>query len=195
MTTTTADELRAALSKAERKAAKLRKKLDAQKAEPTTVAKGELPAEVREMIAKAERETEKLRKQAADAEKLAKEERDRRVEREFVEKAEREFPYLGSAQELGPRLMRMADTLSKEDYDAHLTELRAANERLEKSALFEEIGKSGQPAGGAENPAQEIEKRAEEIRKADSSLTPYQAFEQAMRENREAQARYLAAVR
>ena len=168
--------------------------------EPKKVDKSALAPEVREMIEKAEREAEQLRKDHAEdrarlekAEQLAKEERDLRVEREFIAKAEKEFPHIGAAGELGPRLKRMSESLSKEDYDAHLQQLAATNAQLETGALFSELGKSGDPqAGGQDADMAKLQKAAEEIRKADSSLSNYEAMELALRQDKAAQARYLA---
>ena len=197
----TPEELSAALQKAEaerdaavEKADRLEKKLAKQsKKDEPKLNKSELPPAVREALEKAEAEAESTRKRAEAAEKLAKAERDERVRREFIAKAEKDFPHLGKADELGPRLMRMSETLSDEDYQAHLTQLAAANEQIAKGALFEEFGASGDNL--ATNDLESLEKRAEEIRKSDSGLSEYEAMQRAMREDREAQARYLAAQR
>jgi hypothetical protein len=192
----------ALLKKAERKIAKLQRKLaDATNTKPddddddVRLDKSELPQPVRDALEKAEAETEKVRKRAVKAEEVAKAERDLRVEREFVAKAERDYPHVGAAAELGPRLKRMSETLSKEDYEAHLTDLAAANARIETGSLFAELGKSGDPTPAAQDSTAELQRAATALRKQDSNLTAYQAMELALRQDRETQARYLAANR
>lgn len=166
-------------------------------AEPAAVDKSDLPPAARAALEKAEGLAKAADERAEKAEKLAKAERDARVEREFITKAENEFPHLGKADELGPRLMRMSETLSKDDFDAHLAELKTANARIDTGRLFDEIGKSGDPAPAGAGTAEldSITRKAEDIRKADPSVSQYEATQRAMREDREAQARYLAGQR
>lgn len=213
----TAEELQAALTKAEeeRDAAqaelakaekKLKKATKAEGDEPETtkVDKSALTPEVRALVEKAEQAEKdaaeriaKAEKDAQEAAEIAKAERAQRVEKEFIAKAETEFPHLGDPAELGPRLMRMSETLTKEDYDAHLETLKASNEQIAKGNLFGELGAGGDgrisDTGAAD--AEKLSKRAEEIRKADTSLSNYEAMQLALRENPEAQAAYLNAVR
>lgn len=215
----TEEELRAALKKAEEErdqakadlakaeeAAKTAAKADGgTKPEPAKIDKADLAPEVRELVEKAERDAAKAEKDAATAaeraekaETLAKAERDQRVEKEFIAKAETEFPHLGDSNELGPRLKRMSETLSKEDYDAHLATLKASNEQIAKGNLFAELGAGGdgRPGNSAgTQDADKLAKAAAEIRKADSSLTQYEAMKLALSQDREAQAAYLNAVR
>lgn len=206
----TEEELRAALQKAEQerdeaiaKATKAEDKL-AKKAKKSKEAdeaveldKSELPEPVRAALAKAEESEKAALAKAEEAEKVAKEERDLRIEREFVAKAESDFPNVGDPTTVGPRLKRMSETLSKEDYDAHLTDLAAMNEQIAKGDLFREIGRGGEPPVGQTGAADlsKLQKSAEDIRKADSSLSHYEAMHLAMTQDREAQARYLSSVR
>lgn len=200
------DAALAKLEKAEQelKDAKQPEAADPVKPEPAPIDKSELPEPVRAALEKAEAENaanlqrlEKAEKDAAESAKLAKAERDARIEREFITKAENDFPHLGKAEDLGPRLKRMSETLSKDDFDAHLNELKAANARIETGELFAELGKSGDPApeGTGSGELAEITRKAEELRKSDSGLTEYSAMQLAMRDSREAQARYLQANR
>jgi hypothetical protein len=163
-------------------------------ADVTDVTKDELPPAVREALAKAEKEAETLRKQASDAEELAKAERDLRVSREFVELAKSELPALGDPTVVGPRLKRLSEVLSKDEYDEHLREQRALNAQLVKSELFKQFGRDGDPTPGAGD-VDEIRKVAQELRKSDNSLSEYEAMAAALKGNRDAQDRILNAVR
>lgn len=189
--------VKAERDKLARKVEKLQSKLEKRDApaKPAAIDKSALTPEVRAVLEKAELEAAETRERAEKAEKIAKAERNERIEREFIAKAQRELPHLGNPAEIGPRLKRMSEQLSKEDYDAHLAELQAANARIETGSLFAELGKSGEASRGGESTAEQILSKAQEIRKADPSLTEWQAMEQARLSDRETQARYLASQR
>ena len=187
------DAAQADLAKANKKLAKKAAKSKDDDADADAVSKADLPEPVRAALQKAEDDRAEALRKAEEAEKLAKAERDLRVEREFIAKAEAEFPELGSAADLGPRLKRMSESLSKEDYDAHLQQLAAANEQIAKGALFGELGRGGDPAHGSDSG--ELARKAEEIRKSDPSLSSYGAMERALRENPELQRTYLNQAR
>lgn len=200
------DDLRAALTKTEEERDALQKELDDLKkaaaekpeaevvSEPEQIDKAELPEPVRLALEKAEAEAVETRKRLEKAEEIAKAERDMRVTREFVAKAE-EMPALPiKADEFGPVLKRAAEALESDDFDAIENVLKTANEQLAKGELFKEMGRSGDVSGETDA-VENVQRKAEELRKADPSLTPFQAMERAMREDPEAQARYLAANR
>lgn len=189
------DEALAKLAKAEEDL-KAAKKSDPEPAS-TEINKDELDPAVRARLEKAEADAAAFATRLQKAEELAKAERDERITREFVEMAKSEFVHLGSADELGPRLKRMSETLSKDDFDAHLESLRAANAQIDTSNLFAEIGKSGDPSptGGGTSELATLQKAADELRKNDNSLTAYEAMHLAMRNDREAQMRYLQGIR
>lgn len=137
-----------------------------------------------EDLQKAEERFQKAEERAAEAEKIAKEERDLRVRGEYIQKAETEFSRLGDPKELGPRLHRMSEQLSKEDFDAHLDGMRATQAQLEKAdrLLMGQIGVDGSPTPGGDD-VKKAEQRAEEIRKADPNVDSYEAMRRAVREN------------
>lgn len=165
----------------------------AKAAEKAELEKADLPAAVKEALAKAEaKEADALRK-AEEAERIAKEERDTRLNREFVVKAE-DFKSLSiEPAKFGPILKSAADKLEKADYEELERVLKAAEEQVAKGALFDELGAAGsRSASGA---YEEATKKAEEIRKADSSLSPEQALEKAFEADPELQTRYLAEMR
>lgn len=186
------DEALAKLEKAEKKLKK-----QAKTDEPTTeeIDKADLPKAVRDALEKAETERDELKKAADEATQLAKAERDQRIAKEFIAKAEGEFAHVGGdSTEFGPILKAASEKLSKEEYEALETRLRAAEEQVRTSQLFKEMGRSGDPAPAGEGD-QDLARKAEELRKNDSSLTPYQAMEQALRQSRELQRQYHANAR
>jgi hypothetical protein len=141
--------------------------------------KSELPEPVRAALEKAEENEAAALKKAEEAEKIAKEERDLRLTREFIAKAEDEFRHVGNADKLGPRLMKMEAALSKEDYEAHLQELRSLNEQIATSKLFKEAGVGGRPADVKGDSAAATIAKAEELRKSDPNLSEFDAFRRA----------------
>ncbi|MGH3266857.1 MAG: hypothetical protein ACRDNS_33310, partial [Trebonia sp.] len=130
-------------------------------------------------------------KRAEKAEEIAKSERDLRVEREFVAKAEKEFKHLGDPAKLGPELMRMAEKLDKADFDSHLERLAAANAQIDTGNLFAELGRTGEAA----DERAQLAKAVEDVRKADSGLSDYQARELAIKRNPKLAAQLAAANR
>lgn len=90
-----------------------------------------------DVIAKAADEISKAEARAAAAEQIAKAERDLRLTREYVAKAA-EYNVPIDPSELGPVLMRMAESMAYEDCAVIHKALSAAGE-----ALFEELGYDG----------------------------------------------------
>lgn len=197
-----AEELTAALQKAEQerdelteKVAKLEKKLAKKDKgeEETKVDKAELAPEVRQMIEKAEAERDALKKAADEASEIAKAERDLRVTREFVVKAETDFPLVaGDTSEFGKLLKSMSEKLDAEEFEAVTKQFRAANARIETSNLLKQFGQDGDPAPGSDG-YEEAARKAEELRKTDPNLSAYDAGVLSM--TPEQQAAYLASVR
>lgn len=195
--------LKADLAKALADIADLKRQLDedrepAKKAEE--INKDELPAPVRAALEKAETDAkanaeraEKAEKAAGEASEIAKAEREQRLTKEFVAKAEGYKALVVKADEFGPVLKEAAEKLSKESFEAIETVLKAADEQIAKGDLFKEQGRSreGQPDGALA----EATKKADEIRKADPKLSPSQALDMALTADRGLQERYLAEVR
>lgn len=153
------DEAKDALAKAEQDGLIVKSEEDIRK---EALAKAD-PA-VRMLIEKQEAELAEVRK-AAEAE------RDARLTREFVSKAET-LPMLSeNKDDLGGLLRRMADALSPEDNAAVEKMLSAANAQIAKGNLFEEFGRGG----GTTTISKSVEAAAEEVRKAHPDWTPEQA--------------------
>jgi hypothetical protein len=123
----------------------------------------------RELIGKAYEAVSKAEERAQRAEEIAKQERDLRLEREFIAKAA-EFDVPVSAKDLGPVLKRLAESVSKDDFQVVVKCLRA---QTEANSIYGEVGKRG----GGDNGSilDEVEHRAQEF--VGKSLTPEQAVE------------------
>lgn len=131
-----------------------------------------------------------IEKQQADlkaASDIAKAEREARLSKEFLSKAEA-LPMLSAdtgeeagAASLAGLLRRAADALTPEDSAALEKMLKAANEQIAKGNLFGTIGR-----GGAETTiSKSLKAMAAEFRKADPTLTQEMAEVKAMEENPE----------
>lgn len=115
-----------------------------------------------------------IEKQQADLKaqaEIAKAEREARLEREYVSKAESLPMLTEDKSDLGGLLRRLADALPEEDVKKWDTILKAANEQIAKGSLFDTFGTGGQPTTVSKS----VEAQAQEIMKADPNLT----FEQA----------------
>lgn len=113
------------------------------------------------------------------ANEIAKAERDARLDREFISKAET-LPMISTDKSaLGGLLRRISDALSVEDAATVEKTLRAANEQIAKGNLFASLGQSGQETTISKS----VEAKADEIRKAEPTLTRDQAIAKAYDEN------------
>lgn len=161
--------------------------------EKAEIEKADLPPAVKAALEKAEEERKEAANKAEEAQKLAKEERDTRLNKEFIAKAEEFKGLTVKAEDFGPVLKSASEKLEKGEYEALETLLKAADEQIVKGELFKEAG-----ANGSHTPTdafQEATKKAEEIRKSDSSLSAEQALEKAFEADPALQERYLAEVR
>jgi len=149
-------------------------------------------------LAKADPETRAAIKKAEDraeaAEKVAKAERDTRLTNEFIAKAENELGHMSvKPEDFGPVLKAASEKLSKEEFEAIETALKAADAQIEKGALFAEAGAVGPVA--AADAFGELQQKAAEIKKADSKLSDAEALDKAMKDNPDLEAAYLAEAR
>lgn len=113
------------------------------------------------------------------AEQIAKAERDYRLEREFIAKADTLGNLAISAEDFGLVLKNIADSISEEDFDTIWQVLSAANESVAKSGIFEEVGKSV-GANDSDSPMNVIEKAAARIMNDNPSLSKEQAVAKAL---------------
>lgn len=118
--------------------------------------------DITKRLADLEKRAADAERRAVDAEGVAKRERDERLNREWISKAERTFNALPvSADVLGPILKRASETLSVEDCAEIDRVLTAANEAVSKSALFGEVGKAD--AGASESATDRLNQMAHDM--------------------------------
>lgn len=122
---------------------------------------------------------EKQEAKLKEASEIAKAERDARLDREFLSKAEA-MPMLSTEKTaLGGLLRRISDALSAEDVAEVEKILRSANDHIAKSNLFNEFG-----MGGSETTvSKSVDGMAQEIIKANPDLTIDQAREKVYQNN------------
>lgn len=122
---------------------------------------------------------EKQMADAAEAREIAKAEREQRLNREFISKAEA-LPMLSEDKaDLASLLRQVADALPKESVEKFETILKAANEQIAKGSLFTTFGKSGAETTVSKS----LNGKAEEIRKANPALSEDQALALAYEQN------------
>jgi hypothetical protein len=154
------------------------------------LSKADLPEGVKVYLAKRDAEVAELRKEAdanreraESAEEIAKGERETRIEAEFVEMAKSELPHMGAPEVVGARLKKFSETLEKAEFDEYVREQTAINEQLRKGSVEAEYGRSGgRPAAPAAPGLPEAMKKAEELEKADPSMSSAEAMRRAMRD-------------
>lgn len=146
-----------------------------------------------ERTAKAEEEAAEARKSADAAGDIAKGEREIRREAEFVRKAE-DLPGIpAKATDFGKVLKAASEKLTKDEYDGLMEVLKAADKLGRESLLFKEMG-TAQVAESRDDAYADLQAKAEDLRKADSSLSAEQALSKAMEQNPDLQRRYAAQV-
>ena len=118
---------------------------------------------------------------AEAAEVIAKAERDFRLEREFISKAQSLDNLSVDADAFGKVLKNAAEALSQEDFDALMSTLEGANSSVEAGAVFAEVGKAS--SFDNDGPTSALNKAAASLRESDSDLTPEQAIAKAVTEN------------
>lgn len=142
-----------------------------------------------EVIAKALAQNAELAKRLEQAEQIAKSERTLRLEREYISKAA-EYNVPIPADELGPVLMRMAETMSYEDCSVIHKALTAAGEML-----FEEAGYDGM-ATNAVDPMAQIENYVNQnVSKSADTVSKAQALTGFFEENPEAYDAYIQSMK
>lgn len=122
------------------------------------------------------------------AEKMAKAEKEARLNKEFIQKAA-EFDGLAvKAEELGPVLKAASESLSEEQFAKLEEVLKGASNAIKTGEVFKEVG-SGE--AGSSSVWDEIQKKAEELRKEDTSLSKEAAETRVLEENPDLYTRYI----
>lgn len=131
-----------------------------------------LPESVRKRLEESERQA----KEASDAIAKMKAETE---EKDAIAKAK--ALGVGDAEKVGPMLMRVAKGTTT-DEDAKFLEslLKGVGEIAGKSALFKSLGSASAEEG---NPEQQMQAKADEIKKANPKLSKEQAYAEAVQQN------------
>lgn len=138
--------------------------------------------DTREAVTKAMEIVEKANERATAAEEIAKSERDYRLTQEFVAKARSLVNLPVSADEFGPILKKLSETLEDDEYATLSKALAAANETVANAGVFGEIGKQG---GGQnyETVSKADAKAKELIEKSDGELSHEAALSKVFEED------------
>lgn len=167
------------------------------KSKAAKMKKADLSPEVRAIVEKAEQdaadaksEIKKAQDSAAEAHELAKAERDTRVTREFIVKADSFRALPVEAEKFGPVLKSISEKLTKEEAEELDRVLKAADEQIVKGEVFGEYGSSSGAAGAPSDAYDALTRKAEELRKSDSKLSPEEALAKAMEDNPELERQY-----
>ena len=124
-------------------------------------------------------------------EKQLQEEKDQRLVKQFVEKAQGFVNLPIKADEIGPVFKAIAEKAPKE-FEQVDSLLKAVDEALGQSKLFKEIGSSHQ---GASNAWDKVEQMATQIVQKDESITKEQAITRVLEQNPDLYSEYLAEKR
>lgn len=173
----------AAQEAAEAKAAELEKAAAENKpADTDDITKG-MPAEVKERFEKMEADA------AAAREELAKERNARLDDIARTEYGKMFKAVSIDANTAGPQF-RQLEIISPELHKSVITALKAADAQLATAGLFKSVGQDG-GEGAPTTALEKMQAKADEIAKADTTLTKEQAFSKAMAENGDLYKEYL----
>ncbi len=130
-----------------------------------------------------------LKAQTETAEKLEKAETELAETREalrteaIIAKAEKEFAHIGARDDVVAVLKSASEKLDAEGYEKLVSLLSSSDERIAKSSLMDELGRSSfesQPAGDAWD---KIEKAADDLVQKADGLTREQAIDRVLKTN------------
>lgn len=132
---------------------------------------------------------EKQQERVEAAEKLAKAEKEARLAKEFIQKASTYDGLNIKAEEFGPVLKAASEAMDAETFSKLDEVLKSASETAKSGELFKEVGDNGEGTMGSA--WQEVEKKAAELRKEDTSLSKEAAETRVLEENPDLYARYI----
>ena len=133
--------------------------------------------EQREIVYKALDLVAEAEERAAEAETIAKAERDNRLGREYIEKARSYTNLPVTPEEFGPVLKRMYESLTEDD--VQLIEKALGEKNSDLGRYFSEVGKQG----GYAEPVAKFDGAVQEIQKNNPEISYEQAFEKAIEAN------------
>lgn len=132
----------------------------------TELAKNLEDEDMRESVNKALEAVEKANARAEEAETIAKAEREHRETQEFIAKARAYTSLPVKAEEFGPVLKRLHETLDEDEIALVTKVLSAANETVASVGAFDEIGKRG--SGVGYETISKVDSAAQEIAKSEN---------------------------
>jgi len=140
-----------------------------------------IPEEVRPAVEALWKEQQEAVKKAEELEKVLKEERDKQLRKEYIQKAADEFANLPTKpEEFGLVLKGLAEK-APEEYAKLEGVLKAANEAIEAGALYAEVGRGGAPAG--DSAVAKVEAMAAGLVQKDANLSRADALAKVLAEN------------
>tara|TARA_R100000655_G_scaffold85285_1_gene124940 strand:+ start:22417 stop:23463 length:1047 start_codon:yes stop_codon:yes gene_type:complete len=150
----------------------------------------ELPENVRGQMTALWKSNRDAIAKAEKLEKSLKVERDERLRKEYVSKAEKEFPHIPgkSSEELGIMLKTLASVAPKVAEDLE-TVFKSVSTTIEKADLFKEFGTNTETSGGANAYAKLDTMAKQVVQKSGGSYAL--AFEQVMKKHPELYSQYL----
>ena len=129
-----------------------------------------------------------LKAQAETAEKLEKAEgelaetREKLRTEEIIAKAEKEFTHIGARDDVVAVLKAASEKLDAEGYESLIKLLSASDERIAKSSLMDELGRSSFESAPAGDAWDKIEKAADDlVQKADTGMTREKAIDRVLK--------------
>jgi len=129
-----------------------------------------IPEEVRPAVEALWKEQQEAVKKAEELEKVLKEERDKQLRKEYIQKA----------ADFGLVLKGLAEK-APEEYAKLEGVLKAANEAIEAGALYAEVGRGGAPAG--DSAVAKVEAMAAGLVQKDANLSRADALAKVLAEN------------
>ena len=149
--------------------------------DPDSIVKNDLPEPVQKALDALEKTATEATERAEKADQRVAKLEETAAVAKFTNQAEEDFGKEGEeAVKLGGILKAASDGMPEEEYEALTELLKADRELLAQSALFGELGAGGEAS--ASGPEAELQKKADELRKADSDLTKQAAFAKACEE-------------
>lgn len=178
------DAVAAALAQKDAEIETLQKQVAGGEPQQDEINKADLPEPVRKRL-------EDLEKRAAEAERIAKAEQEARVRAEIRKRAET-YSNAGPVDEIAEMIYK-AYEVSQEYGEQVESVLKTAHERVAEGTLFKELGSGGGDV--AATTWGKVEKLADEIQKANPSLTRPEAIAKAFELNPDLEREYAEEVR
>lgn len=152
------------------------------------ITKADLPDEIKEQVDELFKQNEEIRKENEQIRKqLIKEKEEKRL-KQFISKAEQFENLAVEPTDFGKILKKVAD-VDSDGFDKLMEVLKSADENLKQNKLFKEEGSSYSDTGA--DAWSKIEKSAQSLLEADTSLSRERAINKVLENNPELYNQYL----